>query len=329
LKKSFLTWAILALFFVNSFSFLTYADDTLFSIEWMNMSQYWWWSSWDLEAILTRLAERWLLWWGWTWTWWTWWNWVYYWDWTWFSYAEKKYTETTQEIDSDKYAQWLNNQKQLLQSSWSYSSVESVDLDWNWYEEIVTVSTWWEIIIYEWSWTSFKWSNYYWFEKTNASDSYFLRLEDDTWKQVYYLIKYSWAVSFNSTNNMIRWCVYSWNRVPDWFIQRVDCPFPSYNNIWWIKDNQSLDESFGNWNWVCMTVTVDWNWMHYSDRFKNHCWRTWYTCTWHDLCNSNETNNNFKIWKTVWNWNCSFNLSQIRAPNNSSQKYLVLVSVIN
>jgi len=79
IKKSFLTLAIFALFFSN-FSFLTSADDTLFSIEWMNMnnSVWWGWGGWITAEQLSQILNSFANWWTW---WWVWWNWVYWWNW--------------------------------------------------------------------------------------------------------------------------------------------------------------------------------------------------------------------------------------------------------
>ncbi len=289
LKKSFLTWAILALFFVHSFSFLTYADDTLFSIEWMNMSQYWWWwTSWDLEAILTRLAERWLLWWGWWWTWWVWWNWVYWWDWTTFNYAEREQQQSNQLEAWDLYLNSLQNQINTFQSSWSYASVTPVDLDANWLDEIITIDTWWTVIIYEWNWKSFKQVQFYWFDNTAKANTYFLRLEDENWKQIYHLILYKATTASTNSWNTLSF----YKRWSDWRRQQ-ETDYPTNSIFSWILNNQPLDNSFSNWRWVCYRIYVDNDWFHYSDRFKEHCWRTWYTCS---ESKTDELNNDNYSW---------------------------------
>ena len=189
LIKSFLTLAIWFLFLSN-WSFLTNAEDTLFSIEWMNMSQTnWWWGWWwDTAAIVTeimrQLSQAWVIqWWTWAWQ-----NWIYRWNWTTFDY-ERRVAATTWNWDWSDYRTAIKEQMQTFISAWSYTWVENVDLDNDWHEEIV-VTNWDDVLIYEWNWTTFKWSKFYTLDKTNKNQTFFLRLEDEYWNKIYYLMVY-------------------------------------------------------------------------------------------------------------------------------------------
>ncbi len=277
MKKSFLTWAILALFFVHSFSFLTYAQSSSwdFNLEWISFSATWWWGWWwwmtteQLAELINALK--------WWWTWWTWW-WNWWWDWNLFNYSEREQNNSDNIWwDSSEFQTQLSKQITAL-SAWSYTNIKAIDLDNDWFEEIL-VTDWSLMKIYEWNWTTFRQSRFYWIESLPSSYTSFLRLEDENWESVYYLIDYhTWTINKEWTLSFwwrIEWTWFAQysaqtaltstvkNRIITWW--NIDLywePRSCWHTDWkWVCHNPCMI-SQSNVSWTCNYVTVDTNWLH-------------------------------------------------------------------
>ncbi len=258
IKKSFLTLAIFILFFSN-ISSLTYADDTLFSIEGMNMNSSISWWSWWLTAEQLQQILQWLNWWNW--------NWNNTWE-----QRDNNSNSNNVQVNEDIYQTKLDKQIEFLQNS-EYSDVEAVDLDNNWTKEIVWIDSDNLLYVYEFNWTSFRKTNFYWIENLNVDNASFLRLEDENWESVYYLIDYhkwtinkekaltfwdSWTatktVFASSLSDVSKWRIITWWKITSYYQPRCET---------WCYD--PCIKVYSDVSWKCNYVTVDTNWLHLKE----------------------------------------------------------------
>ncbi len=295
IKKSFLTLAICSLLVLSSSS-LTYAQSASwdFNLEWISFSATWWWGWWWLTAEqLQSILQAFQNWWTW---WWVWWNWIYWWDWTWFNYAERDISSLDLwNPNAESFRQALRTQIQTFQW-WSYSNVEWIDLDNNWFEEIIATN-WDDMLIFEWNWSTFRQSRFYWMDKLNKNETYFLRLEDEIWNSIYYLMHFKEWTFTQTDNNIPRNNFATWN--PNrWTVDELR--MKNQLEIRWVTTTwSSIIEFPQRWNTYncirfnpdlkvnCNYVTVDNNWLHHYTLTRN-IWeweiKNWTSCWWNSWC---------------------------------------------